>query len=37
MRIICIGQAVFGEKVLEALIEMGEEVVGVYTTCYRLY
>ncbi|MGB2814151.1 MAG: hypothetical protein WBC75_03550 [Dehalococcoidales bacterium] len=32
MRIVLIGQAAFAEKTLEALIEMGEEVVGVYTT-----
>jgi len=32
MRIVLIGQAAFGEKTLEALVEMGEEVVGVYTT-----
>jgi methionyl-tRNA formyltransferase len=32
MRIVVIGQAAFGEKTLEALHEMGEEVVGVYTT-----
>ena len=31
MRIVLIGQAAFAEKTLEALIEMGEEVVGVYT------
>jgi len=31
MRIVLIGQAAFGEKTLEALVEMGEEVVGVYT------
>jgi len=31
MRIVCIGQAAFGEKVLQALIERGEEVVGIYT------
>lgn len=30
MRIVLIGQAAFGEKTLEALVEMGEEVVGVY-------
>ena len=30
MRIVLIGQAAFGEKTLEALLEMGEEVVGVY-------
>lgn len=32
MRIVLTGQAAFGEKTLEALVEMGEEVVGVYTT-----
>ena len=31
MRIVLIGKAAFGEKVLQALIEKGEEVVGVYT------
>ncbi|MFC1904118.1 methionyl-tRNA formyltransferase [Chloroflexota bacterium] len=31
MRIVLIGQAAFGEKVLQALVEKGEEVVGVYT------
>ena len=31
MRIVCIGQAAFGEKVLRKLTERGEEVVGVYT------
>jgi len=31
MRIICIGQAAFGEKVLQKLTESGEEVVAVYT------
>jgi len=31
MRIVCIGQAVFGEKVLQKLTERGEEVVAVYT------
>jgi len=31
MRIVLIAQAAFGEKVLEAIIKMGEEVVGVYT------
>ena len=31
MRIVLIGQAAFGEKVLEALIEKGEEVVAVFT------
>jgi methionyl-tRNA formyltransferase len=32
MRIVLIGQAAFGEKVLEALAKRGEEVVGVYTS-----
>ena len=32
MRIVCIGQAAFGEKVLQKLTERGEEVVAVYTT-----
>jgi methionyl-tRNA formyltransferase len=31
MRIVCIGQAAFGEKVLRKLIGRGEEVVAVYT------
>ena len=31
MRIICIGQAAFGEKVLQKLTERGEDVVAVYT------
>ena len=31
MRIACIGQAAFGEKVLQKLTERGEEVVAVYT------
>jgi methionyl-tRNA formyltransferase len=31
MRIICIGQAAFGEAVLQKLTERGEEVVAVYT------
>jgi methionyl-tRNA formyltransferase len=31
MRIVCIGQAAFGEKVLWKLTEKGEEVVAVYT------
>jgi methionyl-tRNA formyltransferase len=31
MRIVCIGQAAFGEKVLQKLTEKGEEVVAVYT------
>ena len=31
MRIVLIGQAAFAEKTLEALLDMGEEVVGVYT------
>ena len=30
MRIVCIGQAAFGEKVVQALLERGEEIVGVY-------
>jgi methionyl-tRNA formyltransferase len=30
MRIVLIGQAAFGEKVLEAILEAGEEVVGVF-------
>ena len=32
MRIVLFGQAAFGEKVLEALVKNGEEVVGVYTS-----
>jgi methionyl-tRNA formyltransferase len=32
MRIIVVGQGPFGEKVLEALIERGEEVVGVFSS-----
>ena len=32
MRIVCIGQAAFGQKVLQKLTENGEEVVAVYTT-----
>jgi len=32
MRIIIIGQAAFGEKVLQTFVKMGEEVVGVYTS-----
>lgn len=32
MRIVLIGQAAFGEKVLQALTEKGEEIVAVYTT-----
>jgi len=32
MRIVCIGQAAFGEKVLKKLTERGEEVVAVYTS-----
>ena len=32
MRIVLIGQAAFGEKVLQALTEKGEEAVAVYTT-----
>ena len=31
MRIVCIGQAAFGEKVLRKLTERGEEVAAVYT------
>jgi methionyl-tRNA formyltransferase len=31
MRIVCIGQAAFGEKALHKLAERGEEVVAVYT------
>jgi methionyl-tRNA formyltransferase len=31
MRIVCIGQAAFGERVLQKLTERGEEVVAVYT------
>ncbi len=31
MRIVIMGQAAFGEKTLQALTEMGENVVGVYT------
>jgi methionyl-tRNA formyltransferase len=31
MRIVLIGQAAFGEKVLEAMVKGGENVVGVYT------
>jgi methionyl-tRNA formyltransferase len=31
MRIVCIGQAAFGEEVLKKLSERGEEVVAVYT------
>jgi len=31
MRIVLIGQAPFGAKTLEALLDMGEDVVGVYT------
>jgi len=31
MRIVCIGQAAFAEKVLETLVERGEEIVAVYT------
>ena len=30
MRIIVVGQGPFGEKVLEALIQRGEEIVGVF-------
>jgi methionyl-tRNA formyltransferase len=32
MRIVCIGQAAFGEKVLQKLTERGEEIVAVYTS-----
>ena len=32
MRIVIIGQAAFGEKVLEAMNHSGEEVVGIYTS-----
>lgn len=32
MRIVVIGQAAFGAKTVEALLEMGEQVVGVYTS-----
>jgi methionyl-tRNA formyltransferase len=32
MRIVCIGQAAFGERVLQRLTERGEELVAVYTT-----
>jgi methionyl-tRNA formyltransferase len=32
MRIVLIGQAAFADKTLTALLDMGEEVVGVYTT-----
>jgi methionyl-tRNA formyltransferase len=31
MRIVCIGQAAFGQKVVQKLVERGEEVVAVYT------
>jgi len=31
MRIVLIGQAAFGEKVFEALLGAGEEIVAVYT------
>jgi methionyl-tRNA formyltransferase len=31
MRIVCIGQAAFGEKILQKLTERGEEVVAIYT------
>ncbi len=31
MRIVCIGQAAFGERVLRKLTERGEEVVAIYT------
>jgi len=32
MRIVIIGQAAFGQKVLQTVVKMGEEVVGVYTS-----
>ena len=32
MRIVLIGQAAFGEKVLQTLAERGEDIVGVYTS-----
>ena len=32
MRIVIMGQAAFGDKVLQALIKKGEEIVGVYTS-----
>ncbi|GAI16081.1 unnamed protein product [marine sediment metagenome] len=32
MRIVVIGQAAFGQKVLGALTERGEEIAGVYTS-----
>lgn len=32
MRIVVFGQAVFGEKVIEALVKKGEEIVAVFTT-----
>ncbi|MBA7600026.1 Methionyl-tRNA formyltransferase [subsurface metagenome] len=32
MRIVLIGQAAFGEKVLQTLADRGEEVVGIYTS-----
>ncbi len=32
MRIVIIGQAAFGEKVIRTLIKKGEEIVGVYTS-----
>ena len=32
MRLVLIGQAAFGEKVLDALVKKGAEVVGIYTT-----
>lgn len=35
MRIVLIGQATFGAKVLETLVEEGENVVGVYTPPYK--
>ncbi len=31
MRIIIIGQAAFGERVIQTLSKKGEEIVGVYT------
>ena len=31
MRIVIIGQAAFGEKVIQTLLKKGEEIVGVYT------
>ena len=32
MRIVLIGQAAFGEQVLQTLVKGGEELVGVYTS-----